>query len=448
MKKHLALLALLALLVPTLGFAREAAPEVPQKLAEYLAAADEAAKWELVGHQKIGTCDFWQLSFTSQEWQGFRWEHDLLIFRPADVPTDGKVLLLNDGGRFRAERAIYGATLANLVKAPVAVLLGVPMQPLFGNKTEDHLIAETFIRYLETEDGSWPLLFPMVKSVVRSMDAIQEFSAAHWDKPAEAFIVGGASKRGWTAWLTTASDPRVSAVVPMVIDLLNIPQQVPLQISRFGEPSESIKPYTERDLVPLQDTPQARNLWKMVDPWSYRSQLSMPKMVVLANNDPYWTTDALNLYWDDLPGDKYISYSPNAGHNLVEIGPDGVPGLPLRAFNSIAAFVRCHITGKPMPKLTWRHEDAEDGSYRIRITADPAPAEAHLWIATSPNQDFRGARWEKSAPLETGEGEITGLVAKPPDGYVAFYADLGYQIDELPLRLCTQLRLGGGRADE
>lgn len=441
------ILALFTLFLPLLGFARETAPEVPQKLAEYLAMADDAAEWSVQAHRKLGTVDFWQLSFTSQVWQGFRWEHDLLIFRPADVPTDGTILLLNEGGRFRPERAIYGATLANMIKAPVAVLLGVPMQPLLGDRTEDHLIAETFIRYLETEDGTWPLLFPMVKSVVRSMDAIQEFAAKEWEKPAEAFIVGGASKRGWTAWLTAASDPRVSAVVPMVIDLLNIPRQVPLQISRFGEPSESITPYTARDLVPLQDTPQARKLWSMVDPWSYRSKLSMPKMVVLANNDPYWTTDALNLYWDGLPGEKYISYSPNAGHNLIEIGPDGVPGLPLRAINSIASFVRCHINGNKMPELTWRHDEDGDGAYRIRIAASPAPEEAVLWIARSPTQDFREARWEKSGPLEIGDGSgITAVVPKPAEGYIAFYADLGYLVDELPLRLCTQLRLGGSDA--
>ncbi len=32
------------------------------------------------------------------------------------------------------------------------------------------------------------------------------------------FIVAGASKRGWAAWLTALSDPDVDAVVPFVMN--------------------------------------------------------------------------------------------------------------------------------------------------------------------------------------------------------------------------------------
>ena len=56
------------------------------------------------------------------------------------------------------------------------------------------------------------------------MDAVQEFLAS--DQTAntggklkiEKFVVSGGSKRGWTTWLVGIVDPRVMAIVPVVID--------------------------------------------------------------------------------------------------------------------------------------------------------------------------------------------------------------------------------------
>lgn len=37
----------------------------------------------------------------------------------------------------------------------------------------------------------------------------------------EKFLVSGASKRGWTAWLVGGVDDRVVAIAPIVMDMLN-----------------------------------------------------------------------------------------------------------------------------------------------------------------------------------------------------------------------------------
>ena len=61
----------------------------------------------------------------------------------------------------------------------------------------------------------------------------------------------------------------------------------------------------------------------MVDPYSFRDRLTMPKLLINGTNDRYWTLNALDLYWNELKEPKYVVELPNAGHGLerTEIGP-------------------------------------------------------------------------------------------------------------------------------
>jgi hypothetical protein len=38
---------------------------------------------------------------------------------------------------------------------------------------------------------------------------------------------------------------------------------------------------------------------------------------------------------------------------------------------------------------------------------------------------------------------VTATLSKPEKGFIACYADLGYEIDGLPQWLCTQMRVVG-----
>src|SRR5262249_40523025 len=158
-----------------------------------------------------------------------------------------------------------------------------------------------------------------------------------WKTDIKSFIISGGSKRGWTSWLTAAADGRVKAIAPLVIDTLSMMAQLEHQKKSFGEYSEMIHDYVERGLAPIPKTELGLKLWQMVDPYTYRDKLTLPKLLINGNNDPYWTVDALNLYWDGLKGSKYVTYVPNAGHDLREGGKDGDR---TKAVNALAAFAR------------------------------------------------------------------------------------------------------------
>lgn len=49
------------------------------------------------------------------------------------------------------------------------------------------------------------------------------------------FIVAGASKRGWTAWLTALSDPDVNDIIPFAFDLLNTKNLLTTCIMSYGK---------------------------------------------------------------------------------------------------------------------------------------------------------------------------------------------------------------------
>jgi PhoPQ-activated pathogenicity-related protein len=182
-------------------------------------------------------------------------------------------------------------------------------------------------------------------------------------------------------------------------------------------------------------------MWSWVDPYTYKAKYTMPKLVVLGTNDPYWSTDSLNLYWDGLPPQKWISYTPNAGHNLT---PAGNKLGALRALGTVAAFTRHQITGKPLPAVSWKHDDAADGKLRLTVTASPAPLKIQLWQANHEGTDFRTAQWtSREVPVKDGSTEIS--VDKPATGCTAFFADTGYEIDSIPYTLCTQMRIVTGK---
>jgi PhoPQ-activated pathogenicity-related protein len=416
-------------------------------LQQYVGKAEPEFSWKLknkIESDRSGD-RIYDLNFISQRWQNNTWEHRLQVYQPSNATPNATMFLWVTGGTPRPAYIALGLEMARKISAPVAFLYNIPNQPLLENGLrEDDLIAETFARYLKSRDENWPLLFPMVKSVVKAMDVLQLFGKQQLGEAVNNFIVSGASKRGWTTWLTAAIDQRVRAIAPVVIDTLNMRAQMPGQLKAFGAYSARLAPYSSRGLLPIPETPEGQRLLNMVDPWAYRDRLALPKFIINGTNDFYWATDALNNYWQELPGDKWVIYVPNAGHDLKR--QDKPPSDQLMDLvNGLAAFARYQMSGKSMPTVAWKHEN-KNGQLRLTIEAAPQPAGARLWIARAPTQDLRAAEWTEQA-VRYADGKIIGEVAPPEKGYAAFFGELDYEIDGLKYHLSTQVRVAKCNAE-
>lgn len=443
--------------------------KLPTSLMDYVTKEDKSFTWKLKDKTEANGSTVYTLTLTSQTWHEVEWTHDLQVFIPKGAKVQKTMVLWNQGGTANPTGSVLGLAIAEKVGAPVAFLYGVPKQPLYidpqtkklttkpsnpkddkeGRLVEDALIAETFVRYLATKDDSWPLLFPMVKSVVRAMDALQAFAKEELKGDVEKFVVTGASKRGWTSWLTAASgDKRVKAIAPLVIDTLNFPVQMQNQLKAFGKPSEMIADYTRNKLVPIPDTTEGKNLWRMVDPFIYKDTITVPKMLIHGTNDPYWPQDALNTYWDDLKGDKAVCYVPNAGHDLREVDKsDKKEMLPMRAVSTLAAFSKGQVFDKPMPTMTWTYDEDK----RVcKVVLNGTLKTARVWTADSDTRDFRKSRWTATEPVKGTGGaviKLSGPVTQsysfpmPEKGLRAVFVECECDEEIGTLHLCTQIRI-------
>jgi PhoPQ-activated pathogenicity-related protein len=411
-------------------------------LFEYLKKPDDSFAWKQVENHDWPQGKAFSFEFTSQTWQGIPWTHRLQIYEPKDVKYPNMMLLFITGGSSRSgppgerEASAY-FPIAEACGARVVVLPQVPNQPLLGDKVEDALIAETFLRYLKTKDEEWPLLFPMVKSAVKAMDAAQAWSKER-GQTVEKFVVTGASKRGWTTWLTGAVDDRVAAIAPMVIPTLNMRAQTKHQREVFGgKYSEEIADYSSTGLTEMFSKPEGERLWHLIDPYYYLDRIREPVIQINGTNDPYWTTDSVNLFWDDIRAPKHLIYVPNAVHGL-----DKSPLVGRYVVNGLGSIFRHVAEGKPLPKLAWTM-DAEASQPRLEIESDPAPRSIRYWVAESRSQDFREATWKVGDEASGEAGHFRYVAERPASGYKAVFADLTYEFEGAEYHLSTQILIFG-----
>jgi len=366
------------------------------------------------------------------------WSHRVEVLTP-DHPQPGPALLvINNGIAGGGEGSSTQAAddfppellerLSRRLGMAVVSIADVPDQPrrVPGDdraRLEDDLVALTWRRFLDDPQGAvhLPLHLPMAQAAVRAMDlAARELPAAL--RP--SFVVTGASKRAWAAWLLPLVDDRVSHLVPFVMDMHW--QALAPHIRRtYGQRWPiALHPYWHHGITEWIADPAFAALMQGSDPYMYlsgplRDRLGLPKYLVNASGDDFFTPDSTRFYLDALPGATTLRMVPNTGHR----------GIREHMASSLLPVLRRWRRGGSLPQVStgWR---AGTGGGTLQIRSSEMPVEAVLWTARNArDRDFRHACAIAYVPqaLALADRDTWNVALEaPPEGWQASFVALRY----------------------
>jgi len=384
------------------------------------------------------------LKLTSQRWRGGAdvdcarrmqdswldacdlWQHELTLYVPDTIRlgsiggTDSTAVLVIGGGRNQGELTRsgndYGGPFALLANAIIAELHQVPNQPYFFNaepgreRTEDALLAYSIERYFDKNEPDWPALAPMTKAAVKAMDAVQAFIENEYEFEVDDFVITGASKRGWTTWLTAAVDDRVKAIMPGSIEVNDLVNQLRHHHAGYGFFAPATADYVEANLACLLERDTAGVLLELIDPNSYEDRFAMPKLVLNSTGDQFFATDSSRFYFAGLPGPKQLRMAPNTDHKQdTDAFVGGVQWL-LEALDA-------NDPGKHISSTI-------DADGALSVTTGGGEKEVLLWQAHNPTaRDFRlesiGEAWTSTRLHKDENGAYVAPAGSPASGWTA-----------------------------
>ena len=415
----------------------------------YLSEPHPAYSYELESTIDGDSYTAYVIRMVSQEWltedivNETEWWHWLTVVVPDEVEHTTGMLWIGGGTNYTGLPESVNPIILEAALSTNSIttdLHNVPFQPIsftddrLEERYEDDIIAYGWRKFLEggalDEDAHWLSRLPMTAAAARAMDTVTDFSLTNLNLEVNEFVVSGASKRGWTAWTTAVFDRRVVAVVPAVIDLLNMIPSFEHHWQAYGEWSPAIREYEDEKIMDWQYSKEYDRLRELVDPYSYLERLDIPKFIINAASDEFFLPDSWQFYWDDLPGEKYLRYVPNTGHSLS--GTD-VPATLIAFYNYI-------LNDSDLPQFDWI---AEEGGFRVKLDPDNLPDELLLWSAHNPNdRDFRlyviDRIWLAQTIDIEEDGNVFVEISTPESGFTAWFVEAVFDVNSShPLKKTT-----------
>lgn len=414
--------------------------QVIPKYRESLAALP--VDYSLIEKKRLTDVTLQKYQLNSQSWtlqetlSPGRWQHEVDIYIPDLAKEKNALVVVNSGSNDDGSGKAVAPTnftqeqlsrIAIATKTIVISVSNVPNQTLTYQGVATPLAEDNSVAY------SWKLFIDDTKKyqhaslhIPMSAAVSQALRLAKTELAAQKitqFIVTGASKRGWAAWLAALSDPDIVAVVPFAMDLLSTQESLKHMYRSYGNNwPVAFHPYYQQEIDKQIDTHAFANLMTLEDPLSYLSggapeRHKIEKYIINASGDDFYVPDNVRLYYDKLPGPKSLRVVANTTHN----------GILSATESSLIPFINRYQQQIALPEITELVAGDDHKNQTLKVNFSEKPARVLQWTAHNPDaRDFRYAceiKYHSTPLVLEGGQEVNVPLTTPERGWQATYIE-------------------------
>lgn len=365
------------------------------------------------------------------------WQHRVEIHVPDDALPGKALLVVNNGVLHHgpeqtpdySEQQLRDIALGT--RTVVVMISDAPNQYVTFSDAEkplreDEAVAHTWATWLRDPAAApeLPLHLPMAAAASRAMDLLEKEQAPGGRLAKlriDEFVISGASKRGWSSWLTAMADDRVAAIVPAVIDIADTSDMLNGLRKRYGDNwPAALWPYQAAGVLQQLNSPGFDRLMSLMDPMRYLDEpgerLAIPKYLVSASGDDFFAPDQVTDYVQRMPGQTSMRVLPNSDHG----------GVRAHVTSTLAPLLGRIQSGRPLPSVQVSRLDQPG---RVEVRLSEAPVAVKLWTAINrDDRDFRhacGIRYSSQTLPANQAFSLEGWTA-PESGWQARFIEVRF----------------------
>jgi len=324
--------------------------------------------------------------FYSQELAGKKWGHPCVIFTPADNRRNlaperkGKVVIVGCPGRdyFGVHVDKYGEPIATRTDYPTMVLSNPGRYPDGSDIERDMGILTTLRK--RTGKDYYNMNCQLAVVYIQAMNAFQQFLGLESVKA----VVGGHSKRGRSATVAAAIDPRVASVIVMGNEGIYATDRIQWHLSFHHA--------------------------------FFQEQVNVPVFYLGATNEDGYRMFNVNIMQERLKRPMTIEMIPNYCHsNFSEI-----------QFMDFMMWVAHVFDGRPLSRISEVSHERQQGRtiFRARVESKAKVQMVRAWYVYTDDPAWRDLMWYHLLMHKAGDHYEAVLSGKMPDAFMIEVGDI------------------------